>query len=65
MIEAYRARLDRMTEAAHRIRALRAAGHSFLYIANALNADRVPTIAGGKCWRQGTVHALARAEGIA
>ncbi len=65
MIEAHRARLDRMIEAAHRIRTLRAEGHSYVYIANALNAAGVATLRGGQCWRQGTVHALARGEGIA
>jgi hypothetical protein len=65
MIEAYRARLDRMIEAAHQIRTLRAAGHSYLYIANALNSAGVAPLRGGERWRQGTVHALARAEGIA
>lgn len=65
MIEATRARLDRMIEAALRIRSLRAEGHSYIFIANALNADHVPTLRGGQKWRQGTVHALARAEGIA
>ncbi|MDP9293346.1 MAG: recombinase family protein [Actinomycetota bacterium] len=44
-----------------RIRSEHAAGKSLSAIANGLNADRVPTAQGGRCWYPSTIrHTLKR-----
>jgi DNA invertase Pin-like site-specific DNA recombinase len=45
-------------EVVERIRAHRSAGRSLRQIADALNADRIPTAHGGERWWPSTVHAL-------
>jgi hypothetical protein len=44
-----------------RIRRERAAGKSLAAIAEGLNADRIPTAQGGRCWYPATIrHTLKR-----
>lgn len=65
MLADLRTRLERLTQAVDLIRTLRAAGHSYGYIADALNIAGVPTLDSGTQWRRGVVHSIARSEGIA
>jgi DNA invertase Pin-like site-specific DNA recombinase len=48
------------TETGARILELREAGLSYGRIAEALNADRIPTVQGGKCWHAQTISNIVR-----
>jgi DNA invertase Pin-like site-specific DNA recombinase len=46
-------------ELADRIQVMRAEGFTLQAIADALNADSVPTLRGGNCWRPSSVQSAA------